>query len=305
MVSVVILAYNRCSEVLITIEKMKMLSTKLPFPLEIVVVDNASADNTTPEVKAKHPDITLVTKPTNNGIAGWNEGFKIAKYKYFLVLDDDSHLESGLIEAVSYLEENEAVGILALNVTTGPYITAEWGWKDGQELFGFFGCAAIIRKAVYDKIGGFADWLHVYAHEWEYGIRCLDVGYKIKYFENSCVIHRASPINRSKKRTGLYAIRNEFSIVYKYFGDDRGKYIFRMWVNMFKILKTGNFGRFFYTILGGIEFMKFRKKLEHTPVSAEAQKFYAENYDGTKPFFGFVKRRISKILSKYTSAPSK
>jgi len=298
MVSTVILAYNRCSEVLLTIDKMKTLSATLPFEIEIVVVDNASIDDTSEKIKQVYPDIRLVTKAKNNGIAGWNAGFEVAKFPYFLVLDDDSNIETGLAEAITYLEAHPKVGILALNVTTGPYRTEQWGWKDGQDILGFFGCGAIIRKAVYERIGGFAEWLYVYAHEWEYGIRCLDAGYEIKYFEDSNVIHRANGIGRSFKRLRVFCTRNEMGIVYKYFGDNRWVILRRMWFNNLKHMADGAFLHTWYNIVGSIEFLKWRKTLPHTPVSKEVQDFFAANYDNTRPFFHNINKKLSRSLKK-------
>ena len=114
MVSAIILSYNRCPEVLLTVSILKAYRKNLPFDLEIIVVDNASVDDTSLRIQTVHPDIVLVTKTKNNGIAGWNEGFKIARNKYFLVLDDDSHIHSGLPEAVVHMENNVEIGILAM-----------------------------------------------------------------------------------------------------------------------------------------------------------------------------------------------
>lgn len=296
MVSTIILAYNRCAEVLITIDKMKNLSATLQFEIEIIIVDNASADDTSAKVKEIHPDVTLITKAKNNGIAGWNAGFEVAKFNYFLVLDDDSHVETGLYEAVAYLEAHPKVGILALNVTTGPYRTMQWGWKNGQNILGFFGCGAIIRKQVYKKIGGFAEWLYVYAHEWEYGIRCLDTGYEIKYFEHSNVIHRANGIGRSFKRLRVYCTRNEMGIVYKYFGDNRWAILRRMWFNNLKHVADGAFLHTWYNIIGSVEFLKWKKTLSHTPVSKNVQDFFAANYDNTRPFFHNIEKKLGRLF---------
>lgn len=295
MVSAVILAYNRCSEVLVTINKLKQYSP-LPFPLEIVVVDNASVDNTSAEISRLHPDVMLVTKKKNNAVAGWNDGFEVAKYSYFLVLDDDSHIESGLTEAIKYLETNQVVGILALNVTTGPFISSS-KWKDGQDTYGFYGCGAIIRKEVYKKIGGFSEWIKVYAHEWDYGLRCLDAGYRIIYFANSNVIHRTSSKTRSPKLFWTYVTRNEMSIVYKYFSkEDRWKYIWRIFGNDCKPLKAGKFKQVYYCIVGAIMFLKLRKKLPYTPVAKEVALFFAYTHRNTwYPVFGFVRNGIKRI----------
>jgi GT2 family glycosyltransferase len=298
MISAIVLAYNRCAEVLITIGKLKEFAVTLPFPMEIIVVDNESTDNTTEQIKLLHPDIKLVTKEKNNGIAGWNDGFKIASYKNMLVLDDDSHPEWGIVEAVDYLERTPDTGILALNITSGPYLTDEWVWKsgkpwqDGEEILGFFGCGAIIRKEVYDKIGGFAEWMLVYGHEWDYGIRCIDAGYKIKYFRNSSINHRASSINRSLKRARIFGTRNDMAIVYKYFGYKRWNYIATMFFNNIKRIKHESFKSAYYDILGCIEFLKFRHNLTPTPVSRETQKFFADNYMNTHPVFGFITKRL-------------
>jgi len=299
MVSAVVLAYNRCAEVLITICKLKEFALKQPFDIEIIVVDNESTDDTSIQIEKLYPDVKLLIKPKNNGIAGWNDGFQVATQKYLLVLDDDSHPEYGIKEAIDFLERNTDVGILALNITSGPYLTDTWIWKDGvpwqdgQEILGFFGCGAIIRKEVYNKIGGFAEWVLVYGHEWDYGIRCIDAGYKIKYFKNSSINHRASLINRSLKRARIFGTRNEMGIAYKYFGNNRRKYIRRMFFNNLKRIKYEGFASAYYDILGAFEFLKFRHSLPFTPVSPQTQQFFVNNYMNTNPVFGFLKKKIN------------
>lgn len=296
MVSAVILAYNRCSEVLVTIGKLKQYGP-LPFPMEIVVVDNASIDNTSAEIKRLHPDVVLVTKKKNNAIAGWNDGFEVAKYPYFLVLDDDSHIESGLAEAIEYLEANQNVGILALNVTTGPYLS-RGRWIDGQNTYTFYGCGAIIKKELVDKIGGFSEWIEVYAHETDFSLRCLNAGYKIKYFDNSNIIHRVSSVGRSSKRLWTFITRNEMAIVYKSFDKkNRWKYIGRMFGNNLKALKSGKFKQVYYCTIGAIMFLKFKKRLSYNPISKEVAMFYANNHRNTwYPVFGFITNKIKRVL---------
>jgi GT2 family glycosyltransferase len=300
MVSAVVLGYNRCGEVLITIEKLKQYAASLPFLLEIIVVDNASVDNTSAEVKRQHPDVKLIIKEKNNGIAGWNDGLLAATQKYILVLDDDSHPEYGIDKAVAYLENNEDTGILALNITSGPYLTDTWPWKNGkpwqdnEEILGFFGCGAIIRKTVVDAIGGFSEWIGVYGHEWDYGIRCIDAGYKIKYFRDSSIAHRASPVNRSKKRARIYGARNDMSIVYTYFGNKRWSYIWTMFFNNIKRAKSGDFVSAIYDMQGFFMFLKMKRSLAKKPVSESTRIFFADNYMNTHPVFGFVNKWFGK-----------
>jgi len=291
--SFVILNYNRKNELLITISKIKELIGESD-EFEIIAVDNNSADETAAAVHERFPDVVLIEREVNNGIAGWNDGFARAKGKYMIVLDDDSHLESGLDEAISYLDANPQIGILALRITGGVFETTDHvEWIDKKDSGGFIGCGAIIRKEVYNKIGGFAEWLHVYTHEYEYSLRCLDAGYKIVYFDGTHVVHRTSALNRTNKRLRIFSTRNEMAIVYKYFGKSRYTYLFRIWANNMKLIQKDGLKTAYYIVLAGIEFMKMRKKLKHTPVSQEAQNFLKKYLWSTHPLLSNLKRRFN------------
>ena len=290
IISAVILSYNRCKEILTTIDKLKKLRSQLPFGLDIIVVDNASIDDTKILVPGLHTDVVFIRKEINNGIAGWNEGFKVVKTKYILVLDDDSCVVSGLTEAIDYLEQNLDTGILALDIVGeqlqgDPNLSPGEGWQHKQAVAGFIGCGAIIKTELYKKIGGFADWIYLYTHEFEYGIRCLNAGYIITFFEQCKVVHRVSDINRSKKRLRMYATRNEISIIYKYFKSSRLKYILRTVLNNLKFIKREGLLSGYHVLLGAFKFLKLRRGLIYTPVATEIQNFYAQNFWSTKPVF--------------------
>ena len=291
MVSVIILAYNRCAEALLTIQKIKSLSHNLPFEMEIIVVDNASVDGISQQLDFKHPDITLITRQQNSGVAGWNDGLAVAKYKYLLVLDDDSHVENGLEEAVEYLEQHPEIGILGFNIVDqelkgDPLLDPEKAWKHLEEIAGFIGCGALIRKELYERIGGFAEWLFIYTHEFDYSIRALNAGYLTVFFKNCNVVHRASKINRTNKRLRIFGTRNELAIVHKHFANSRSKYLSRIFMNNLKFIKREGLLSGYYIFLGGIAFLKLRRTLQRTPVSAEAQEFYSKNFWSTKPVIG-------------------
>jgi len=297
MVSVIVLAYNRCAEVLITIEKLLEIKPGLRFELEIIVVDNASADNTTNEIKAAFPEIKVITRSQNNGIAGWNDGFKVAAGDYFLVLDDDSHVYSGLNEAIQRLEDRPDIGILGLqikdtNLQPDQFLDPEDAWKDDEDIAGFIGCGAIIRKKVYETIGGFAEWLFVYTHEFEYAIRCWDAGYRVSFFAECIVIHRVSQINRSNKRLRVFGTRNEMAIIYKYFSHSKAKYLLRVLVNNLKFIKREGLKTGFYVLQGVVEFYKMKSRLEKTPVKKDVQEFYSRNFWATKSIFINIKKRF-------------
>ena len=273
--SFVILNYNREEELRRTLMKTyRLMEGKEGF--EIIVVDNASSDNSVASVRGLFPEVGLVERTSNNGIAGWNDGFAVAKGEYLIVLDDDSNIESGLKEAIDFLDSRPDVGVLALNVIGGAFPTDYLvHLKEGID---FIGCGAIIRKEVFEKIGGFADWLFIYTHEWEYAIRVLNAGYKIVYFENCYVNHRTSAVNRTSKRLKVFSIRNEMAIVYKFFSkEERRKYLARVYLNNLKGVFKNGLQSIPWYVLALKEFFKLRRQLEHTPVRKEVQDMYSKS----------------------------
>lgn len=291
--SFVIVNYNRKDELLTTIFKTRELLKNNLGDYEIVIVDNGSQDGSAIAVNDTFPEVVLIENKLNLGAPAWNLGFKIAKGDYFIILDDDSHLEAGLEEALTYLDQNNKVGLLALNITGGSYETSNW--EDMAETIGFIGCGAIFRRELFEKIGGYADWMFLYANEWELGLRCIDAGYKIVYFKNSNVVHRTSKSHRTNKRLRMFTTKNEMGIIYKHFAYNKWKYIIRVWVNNLKIIKTEGLMAAYYSFLGGINFLRTRKDLVPTPVSAESQKYFESYFWGTQPIFDFVTKRIKKL----------
>jgi GT2 family glycosyltransferase len=293
--SFVIVNYNRREELLITLAKTQNLIKDSKANYEIVVVDNGSTDQSAEAVSANFPDVVLIAKKNNIGAPAWNEGFAIAKGDYFIIIDDDSHVESGLDEALEYMEQRPQIGVLALNVLTGPYTSAGWNMTEDRNIIGFIGCGAVLRRETFEKIGGYADWIFLYVNEWEYGLRCLKYGYTVQFYENCKVIHRTSALHRSTKRLITLVTKHELGIVYKYFPKQRWRYILRIFLNNVKVIKGGAFKEAWWTIQGATQFLKMKSKLPYTPVSVEAQQQYIKIFHKTQESaFEFIKKRFRK-----------
>jgi len=285
--SFVIVNYNRKDEILLTISKTKDIIKYDRENFEIIIVDNASTDGSASAIKNQYPDIVLIENKVNIGAPAWNTGFEKAKGKYFIILDDDSQVDDGLEEAILYLNEHPNVGVLALNITGGAFQTN--GWNNLSEYAGFIGCGAILRKELYDKIGGYAEWIFLYTNEFEYGIRTMQAGYKIIFFADCHVTHRTSAINRTSKRLITLSFRNELGIVYKYFQKkDRLLYLTRVFLHNWKYIFRHGIRSISWYYEGWKEFVKLRKKLNHTPVNIDVQNFYSQYYPSTRPFLRII-----------------
>ncbi len=294
LVTINILAYNRRDEVRQTLRELE----KVDYPreqLEILVVDNASSDGTGEMIAEEFPDVRVVTLAPNRAVAGWNAGFEAGRGEFFLVLDDDSAPQSGLKEAIAFLQSHPSIGILALKITGGLYTTQML--EDEQEFIGFIGCGAIIRREVVEAIGGYAPWIYLYAHEWEYGVRCLDAGFDIRYFKGCTVHHRASEVNRSTRRSRVYSTRNELLIIHKYFSRQRALLMMRtLFYNAVSF--RGDVARsLIYTLRGWAMFLRDARQLNASFVKPEVQQKYVALYWSTRPilpgFFGRVFKRLN------------
>jgi GT2 family glycosyltransferase len=296
--SFVLVNYNRKDELMLTLSKTKECIKHAPDDFEILVVDNASTDGSAVAVKTNFPDVVLIENKVNTGAPAWNLGFAKAKGQYFIIIDDDSHIESGLVDALSYMDRKPDIGILALNVISGPYTSADWNLTDGQDVIGFIGCGAIFRRKVYNEIGGYADWIFLYANEWDLGFRTRSAGYRVEFFEGCKVVHRAARANRSSRRLVVLSLQHEMGIIYKYFGKNSWAHLFNIAVNSLKIIKNGKLKEIGYAVSGIIGFLRLRKSLTPTPVSADIQKLFLNTFSGTKPAFGFVIRNMRALVKK-------
>ena len=82
-------------------------------PTAVILVDNASEDDTREWVRDAHPDVELVEMEENLGVAGRDHGLRRSKSPYTMFLDSDAALTPGALPAlVRALEENPGWGLV-------------------------------------------------------------------------------------------------------------------------------------------------------------------------------------------------
>lgn len=104
--------------------------------LEIIVVDNNSSDDTVKLVKNKFSDVILIENSKNKMFAeANNQALKIAKGKYFLILNPDTYfIDNSLAALISFLEKHTDMGALdglelyedGKQVPTGSLFSTPW-----------------------------------------------------------------------------------------------------------------------------------------------------------------------------------
>lgn len=211
LVTVNILSYNRKEELKNTLQKVYGQDYK---NIEVIVVDNASCDGSAEMVRNDFPNAILIKMQKNIGIAGWNEGFKIAKGEYILVLDDDSYPDKDSITCgIETFKLQDELGILAYNIFNNRIEKSETE-KFLEEPYFFVGCGAMIKKEVIEKVGLFNKYYFIYLHELDYSARCYNAGFKIKYFPDAVVYHNQNLDSRGERNenpfTSRYRYKNYF-----------------------------------------------------------------------------------------------
>jgi GT2 family glycosyltransferase len=214
MVSIIILSYN--TKDLLHASLTSLVKQLDLTSYEIIVVDNASSDDSVEMVKKDFTDVKLIENDENAGFAkGCNLGAKHAKGEYTLFLNSDTQLkENHLDEMATFLEMHEKVAVIGgkfhntdgsiqrsfgkfytlpsvfLMLTTGDKgellrntsNTLQYvDWVSG----GFM----LVRRSVFDSLGGFDEHFFMYIEDMELCYRVKKLGYQVAYYPKTVIEH--------------------------------------------------------------------------------------------------------------------
>ena len=114
LISLVIINYNNKSYLK---RCMNSIFDQTYKNLEIIFIDNESKDGSFEYMKEEYHDngILLIRNKINNGYAGAaNQGIKLSKGKYVMILNPDIIMESDFIEKmIVFIESDETIGALS------------------------------------------------------------------------------------------------------------------------------------------------------------------------------------------------
>ena len=124
-ISVVIVSWNVCELLLACIRSV--ISTQADLRVQIIVVDNASRDQSVEAVRREFPDVELIASDTNLGFSrGNNLGLGRAKGRYVFFLNPDTVLAEGALRRlVDFLEANRDFDVAGPRLVS-PDGTSQW-----------------------------------------------------------------------------------------------------------------------------------------------------------------------------------
>ena len=223
LVSIIIPAYNKA---FLTVKAVESVLHQTYTPIEIIVVDDGSKDDTGERLAAIQ-GIRYIYKENGGACSARNLGLKYAAGSYVGFLDCDDMYESEKVaECVNYLQEHPDAGF----VHTAAYFTDENNQivsvyshrrsrKSGRIaerlIQGNFICnsTVIARRDCFDKAGGFDESIFPPA-DWDLWIRLAEIA-DAGYIDRPLTRYRVTD-NYTFNRLEL-SRREELYVIEKYF----------------------------------------------------------------------------------------
>jgi GT2 family glycosyltransferase len=194
--------------------------------IEIIVVDSGSSDHTISMLQERYPQVKLLAQNENLGFTrGNNIGLREAKGRYLLLLNPDTRvLGDALPCMIEYLHKNSDVGIVGPHTLNEDGTTQSTRRRFPNFLIGLFestwlqpyapkslldyyyiangtppdatldvdwvqGSAMMVRRTVYEQIGGLDEGYFMYSEELDWCKRAKQVGWRVVFLGSATIIH--------------------------------------------------------------------------------------------------------------------
>lgn len=222
--SIIIVSWNVAKDLSRCLESIGENPPSCEF--EIIVVDNASTDDTVEVIENKFPAIKIIANNENLGFAaGNNRGIAEAQGEYVLLLNPDTIIHSRSLDTLlDFMYDNTDVGVCgpellnddgsiqrsarryptfrgalhrhtafkSLGVFKGEYekwLMKDFGQDEQKDVDQLMGAALMIRKSVLDEIGGMDERFFMYYEEVDLCYRVKQTGRRVVFLPQATITH--------------------------------------------------------------------------------------------------------------------
>jgi GT2 family glycosyltransferase len=197
------------------------------IPYEVIVVDDASTDNT-PEMLSQVSNINVDRKKQNSGfIETCHRGAELATGEYLVFLNNDTKVRQGWLTALlQNMEKDPSVGLVGAKLIYQNGRLQEAGgiiWSDGsgwnygrlddpenpeynyvREVDYCSGACVAVRRDLWTRIGGFdRRYLPAYYEDTDLAFSIRALGYKVLYQPKAEVIHYEGITHGTELSSGI------------------------------------------------------------------------------------------------------
>lgn len=192
------------------------------FDYEIIVVDNHSPDNGWKSLISEFPKVRFIGLENNLGFSKANNiGVKQAKGEYVYILNPDTEIEGDyFLEVLDFADRQKNIGALGLRMhnlegqflpeskrsvpalvnsfeklftklsnNSKTYYRNDIGEFDIAEVEVMTGANLLMKKSVYEEVGGFDERYFMYGEDIDLCYTILNKGYKNFYYGKYSILH--------------------------------------------------------------------------------------------------------------------
>lgn len=225
MITVIIITWNAKNFLINCLESLHKENSSEIF--ELIIIDNNSTDGSLEYIEKNFPHAILIKNRSNKGVGpARNQGLKIAKGKYVLILDVDTKFLTlnGLQLLYDFMEQNRKVGIVGAKLlfpndeiqhscrrfpsvvvklfnrfekvgkiknsdALKEHYMLDKDHEKIQKVDYVIGAFQFIRKEVIDKIGYYDEKIFYGPEDIDFCLRAKKAGYDTYYFPEVTLYH--------------------------------------------------------------------------------------------------------------------
>jgi len=213
------------------------------IPSEVLVVDNASTDESVAMIRSRFPQVIILANQENLGFAKANNlAIAQAKGKIILILNPDTLVhEMAIKTGLDYLNQHDEVAAIGVKMTDGkgkfleeskrgfPTLWSSW-WKltginrwftkhgklnhyylghldedEIHEVEVLTGAFFMVKQRILEQTGGFDEGYYMYGEDIDLSHRIRELGFRLVYLGTQSIVHLKG---RSSSAYSYQHIRN-------------------------------------------------------------------------------------------------
>jgi len=230
--SIAVISYNTRDLLLACLHSVYRTTADVDY--EVIVVDNASSDGSADAVRAQYPRITVIANAENRGFSkACNQAAAVSSGRHVLLLNSDTVMQPRTLRTmvdcldrqldvgvVSCLQRDEQGRVLqscfvfpsirdhvrhsddlpaAVRRLAG--VSPKMDCTRSQDVEWANGACLMIRKALYDRLGGLDERFFMYFEDVDMCRRVQQLGYRVRHVAEGEVVHllgRSSRAHRTR-----------------------------------------------------------------------------------------------------------
>ncbi|OGY68670.1 MAG: hypothetical protein A3B94_01855 [Candidatus Jacksonbacteria bacterium RIFCSPHIGHO2_02_FULL_43_10] len=247
VLSIIILNYNSRGLLKQCVRSIEMSHVSVPY--EIIIVDNASRDDSVDMIEQELPHVRLIQSPKNLGYGGGNNiGIQHARGSYILILNPDvTVLNHSIEKLLKALEDYPDIGLVAPQLLHPDkaiqyscyrfprmltpvlrrtwlgetpwgkkhlnwFLMRDWDHTTSQHVDWVLGGAMMMHKALMRDLGGFDSRYFLYFEDVDLCRTMLMAGKKVWYCADAQMVHYHK--RQSAKKRGILGIFNPLTRIH-------------------------------------------------------------------------------------------